>query len=76
MALVFPLRGALFCHNCPNTADEPIRTGKSPLHKTIKYLLNKGIGSTMVDSPAPPELSRNIYQGGARFQRSALEFIH
>lgn len=45
-------------------------------YKTIKFILEKGIEETPVALKAPDELSRKIYQGGARFQRSTQELLH
>ena len=45
-------------------------------YKTIKFILEKGLDEMSVDLAIPAELTRKIYQGGARFQRSAQELLH
>lgn len=45
-------------------------------YKTIKFILEKGLDETAIDLTIPDELTRKIYQGGARFQRPAQELLH
>lgn len=45
-------------------------------YKTIKYILEKGLETPIENLNLSEELSRKIYQGGARFQRQAQEFIN
>jgi hypothetical protein len=44
-------------------------------YKTIKHILEKGLETVVVKIALPDELSRDIYQGGARFQRQADELM-
>lgn len=45
-------------------------------YKTIKFILEKGLDEAIVDRTIPDELTREIYQGGARFQRPIQELLH
>ncbi len=45
-------------------------------YKTVKFILEKGLDEIAVEVTIPDELTRKIYQGGARFQRHIQELLH
>lgn len=45
-------------------------------YKTIHFILKQGVENIVLTNTDSDEVERNIYQGGAKYQRQSNEFIH